>query len=51
MSSTMKSFRERAAVMGANGTDREEFLAAPRQQHGVRVDVPVKHVPVGEVID
>src|SRR5262245_37426239 len=43
--------RERAAVMGARGADREKLIAAPRQEDGILTDVPCEHASVGEVVD
>ena len=45
-----EALRERATVMGTGGTNCEKFVAAPRQQYGVFVDVPQEHVPVGHII-
>ena len=36
--------------MGTSGADREEFIAAARQQDGFFADVPCQHASVGEII-
>jgi hypothetical protein len=46
-----KPFRERSAVMGTGGTDREELVALARNEYGFFADVPHEHVSVEEVID
>src|SRR5215469_7427222 len=40
---------KRPAVMGACGTDREDFLAAAGQQHRLVVDLTHKHRAIGEI--
>src|SRR6516165_6094829 len=40
---------ERPAVMGARGTDREDFLAAAGQQHRLVADLTDKHRVIGEI--
>jgi hypothetical protein len=43
--------RERAAVMGTGGADREEIVAASHHKHGFFADMPPHHTPIGKVID
>src|SRR5215467_14818206 len=40
---------KRPAVMGARGTDREDFLAAAGQQHRLVADLTDKHRAIGEI--
>ena len=44
-------FRQRSAVVGAGGTDREELVAAARDEYGFLADVPCEHASVEQIID
>ena len=43
--------RERGAVVRAEGTDREQFLPAPRENHRLAAHVPGEHPAVADVRD
>jgi hypothetical protein len=43
-------FRERTAIVGAGGGDREEFVAAAREQDRVVADVSGQHLSISECV-
>ena len=41
-------FLKRTAVVRARGTNRKEFVATAREQHGVLANMAAQHRPVGD---
>src|SRR5262245_37094589 len=46
-----QSLGEGAAVMRAGRADREDFIAAAREQHGFLANVPADHAAIGKIIE
>jgi hypothetical protein len=46
-----ESLRQRSAVVGTGGADREHLITSAGKQHGFFADVTCKHTSIGEVID
>src|SRR5262249_46120446 len=46
-----QSLGEGAAVMRAGCADREDFITAAREQHGVLANVPADHAAIGKIIE
>ena len=44
------ALRQRAAVMRTRGADREELIAAAREQHGFVSDMAGEHLAVGQLL-
>src|SRR5262249_47713572 len=43
--------RERSAIVGTGGADRENLTATAGEQHGLLTDMSQQHVAVGERVD
>ena len=44
-----QSFGERAAVMRTRRADREQFVAAAREKHGIVAHMPTHHAAIGNI--
>jgi hypothetical protein len=46
-----QSLGEGAAVMRAGRADREEFITAAREKHGIVTHMPTNHASVGNIVE